>query len=372
MNNTNELINMLNGYFNWNKARMSCLAMMLIALIKTQTVNLKKLAKKIPGEAKLLSKYQRLQRFFREFEIDFIQLAHWIMLLFGLSEVPVYLAIDRTNWQWGKSNINILMLSIVYKGIGIPILWKLLPKKGQSDTSERIEILQRFINTFGKDKIAGLLADREFVGQEWFSYLLKEGIPFFIRIKNNSITTNSRGEVVQANVLFRDLMIREKRILSGQRKLWGHLVYLSCIRLDSGELLIVASNQLLGDLDPIGVYSKRWSIELLFGCLKSRGFNFEDTHITDMIRIEKLIALLAIAFCWAHKVGEWEHKEKPIEIKKHGRPAQSIFRYGLDVLDTCFSSATSKITKQSRKLLHFLHVDKSYFQPPASIPGVNI
>ncbi|PWY55581.1 hypothetical protein DGG96_10730 [Legionella qingyii] len=25
---------------------------------------------------------------------------------------PVYLAIDRTNWYWGKSKINIFMLSV--------------------------------------------------------------------------------------------------------------------------------------------------------------------------------------------------------------------------------------------------------------------
>ena len=32
--------------------------------------------------------------------------------------------------------------------------------------------------------IAGLLADREFVGDNWFAWLLTEKIPFCIRIKN--------------------------------------------------------------------------------------------------------------------------------------------------------------------------------------------
>ncbi len=28
--------------------------------------------------------------------------------------------------------------------------------------------------------------------------------------------------------------------------------------------------------------------ETLFGCLKGRGFHFEDTHITDLARIKKV------------------------------------------------------------------------------------
>lgn len=33
----------------------------------------------------------------------------------------VYLSMDRTNWRWGKCPINVLMLSLAYKGTAIPI-----------------------------------------------------------------------------------------------------------------------------------------------------------------------------------------------------------------------------------------------------------
>jgi hypothetical protein len=61
-----------------------------------------------------------------------------------------------------------------------------------------------------------------------------------------------------------------------------------------GDLLIVVTNESPGDA--IKIYGLRWEIETLFACLKSRGFNFEDTHITDHERIKKLFVLLAIAF----------------------------------------------------------------------------
>ena len=78
------------------------------------------------------------------------------------------------------------------------------------------------------------------------------------------------------------------------------------------------------------IYGLRWEIETLFGCLKGRGFNFEDTRITNRERIKKILVLLAVAFCWAHKTGEWRHEIKPIKIKMQGRAAVSLFRYELD------------------------------------------
>ena len=48
--------------------------------------------------------------------------------------------------------------------------------------------------------------------------------------------------------------------------------------------------------------------------------------------VNMLLALLAIAFTWAHRTGEWQNEHKPIKIKKHVRPAVSLFRYGLDFL----------------------------------------
>ncbi|MDR1652615.1 MAG: hypothetical protein LBS01_02990 [Prevotellaceae bacterium] len=38
-------------------------------------------------------------------------------------------------------------------------------------TGERIEIMNRFIRLFGKDRIDCLTADREFVGEVWIKYL---------------------------------------------------------------------------------------------------------------------------------------------------------------------------------------------------------
>ena len=257
-------------------------------------------------------------------------IAGFIFRLFFVAGGKWHLTMDRTNWKWGKSNINILTLGIAYKGTAIPIYWELLDKRGHSDTAERIRLVEKFIKTFGRKSIAELLCDREFVGNDWFEWLTKEKISFCIRIRNNTVTTNARGEKAWMDTLFYGLKPGEQRVLDGKRKVTGCQVYLSALRLDNGELLIVATDS--APEDAIRRYGLRWEIETLFGCFKGRGFNFEDTHITQMDRIKKLLVLLAVALAWAHKTGEWISEARPIKIKKHGRPAVSLFRYGLDYL----------------------------------------
>ena len=330
MEHISELVGSLNGCFQWNKARITFFSQMLLALIVTRTVNLNKIACAISSDAEQTSRYRRLQRFFAKFSIDFDMIAGFIFQLFFIPGGRWYLTIDRTNWQWGKSNINILTLAITFKGIAIPIYWELLNKKGNSNTSERIALIKKFINQFGKNCISGILADREFVGDDWFAWLSQENISFYIRIKKNFLTTDSRGQPVRVGTLFRDLTPGSERVLYGKRKILGSYLYLAGLKLFDGDLLIVVTSENPGNA--IKTYGLRWEIETLFGCLKSKGFNFEDTHITDYERIKKLFVLLSIAFCWAHKTGEWRHEIRPIKIKKHGRPAISLFRYGLDYI----------------------------------------
>lgn len=84
---------------------------------------------------------------------------------------------------------------------------------------------------------------------------------------------------------------------------------------------------------PLNGYKARWQIEVFFECLKGRGFHFEDTRITKKDRLERLLAVLSIAYVWGYKVGEWsETNIGPIKLKSHGRPEKRIFRYGIDTL----------------------------------------
>ena len=79
--------------------------------------------------------------------------------------------------------------------------------------------------------------------------------------------------------------------MSGRRWVWGRLVYVSTLRLDDGELLIIITPDATSSA--IADYAQRWGIETLLGIFQTRGFCLESTHFTDAQRLSKLIALMA-------------------------------------------------------------------------------
>jgi len=341
----------LKSHLPMNAARLHCLVGIIIALLKVRTVNLTQIALAFPGKAKKDSKYKRIQRFFNSFSFDYAMIAKFVVMLIGIKDELWKLTIDRTNWKFGKININILFLGIAYKGAAFPIIWTLLPKRGNSNTEERIELIDRFIEIFGVEKIDCLTGDREFIGKKWYSYLIEKGIKFRLRIKENTLVTNSRGIPVHAKTLLRFLKPSQYCILEGKRSVLGLELFIIGLKQTNGEYVILVT-----DKDPeqaMEDYKTRWEIETLFGCLKTRGFDFEATHLTDTERIKKLVAVLAIAFCWCHITGEWAQTQKPIKIKKHARKAVSIFRYGLDVLREILLDISEKI-KDFKKMVDLL------------------
>ena len=237
----------------------------------------------------------------------------------------------RANWKYGKINLNILTLGVAYQGSAIPLFWIPLRKRGNSRTSsERISIVKAFLHVFPLRKIKCLTGSKEFIGHAWFAYLLDKTIPFRMRIRANIMATNSRGAPVPAGYYFRMLKSGEWKILEGRRAVCGVRHHAVGLRLPNSEYLILVT-----DSNPEGAlddYRERWEIETMFGCLKTRGFDFECTHVVEPERVRKLAALMAIAYCWCVATGKLMNSIKEIKTKKHGRKEISLFRHGLNEL----------------------------------------
>jgi len=247
----------------------------------------------------------------------------------------VTLVMDRTNWQFGEHNINILMLGISYKAVAFPLMFTMLDKKGNSNTSERILLMERFIKWFGSDCIDCLLADREFIGQEWLNFLNRKQIRYHIRIRNNfKVQIGGQQRQIPAYYLFNPKKLNQLHHHPKIVTMHGERCYLSGMRIKADGkvdfLIIVSFNK---PEESLNYYKERWQVETLFRALKSSGFNIEDTHVTKLDRLEKLILLTMIAFVWCYKIGD--HIDSyicPIKVKTHGRRAVSVFKCGLDYL----------------------------------------
>jgi hypothetical protein len=326
-----------------NLAHITFFGLFICALCKVQSVSFVKLSAAFESKAKSESSLRRIQRFMAEYNLDLDLIARLIFRLLP-HKPPFRLAMDRTNWKFGAVNINVLMLAVVYKGLAFPLMISMLDKRGNSDTKERIDILNRYMSLFGKDTIDCLLADREFVGCSWIKYLNDNHIRYNIRIREN-FYVERRGEKVKASRLFASLQCGQTTFLYPIYYVNEQLCYLSASKIKNKqgkpELQIVISFNRPQDAQQL--YRERWQIETAFKALKSSGFNIEDTHLTDIKRIERLFSLVMVAFAWAYLVGIFRDETiKPIKILKHGNRAKSIIKYGLEYIACILSNPFAK------------------------------
>ena len=165
-----QLTKILRPHFTGNKSRIECMAAIILGMISSGSVNLAKITAKVHSEIKFNSMYKRIQGFFLEFPLCLNEVAAFVLVILPFNNIR--LVFDRTNWMFGKSDINYFVLAICYKNVSIPIFWRNLNKRGCSSDEERIALLDRFKDKFGFSKVVDLLGDREFASKRLLKYLL--------------------------------------------------------------------------------------------------------------------------------------------------------------------------------------------------------
>ena len=143
MPNPSGFSDILKQHLSWHKAGTGCLVSIITALFVRQTVNLSALKNAFSSKAKPESIYRRMQRFFAGNLIGRTDVARFVFSVFGWQNVR--LTLDRTTWEYGKSCINILVLAVVWRGVG-----ETTDKKDCSNTGGRTVLLALFRETFSE------------------------------------------------------------------------------------------------------------------------------------------------------------------------------------------------------------------------------
>ena len=333
---------------------LKVLLLLVHCIMRCRTVNLNKCKSEVGAalgrrDLNLNSVYVRFVRFFRIKNKDVFCFGITMMLLGLLRlEGPVFLVIDRTNWEIGKTKVNVLCLGLLLpEGVFVPIIWENLPKKGNSSQSERASLLSRFQQAWpdSRSQSFTLLGDREFVGLQWFVHLAASQMGFVIRLR-------WQDHFIQAAVALGKTVYKTERHI--RRKvaqngffqcnicLEGHRFCFTvvpntakrraCGAAKAGDEFVVLLS-VNGDLGFVSAaYRKRWGIEVFFLHSKTNGFNLEDLNLKDRAKAQLMVGLVAIAYCLAITEGLKRQRTKPPKIKKHGAKPVSTFREGLDNL----------------------------------------
>jgi len=343
-----SLTDVLSGYLDWHLSRLKFIARFTTSVLTLTSSDLWKIAGALKAGVERESNYRRIQRFLSDYDVDFTMLGG--LLLHLLPQSPPYeVAVDRTEWYFGETSVNILMVGIIHEGMTFPIAWRALSSEGSSGADTQTEVLERFLEVVESESIKVITADREFISVPWMKRLEDLGLPFAIRIRSDrQIRESPDGPSLPARTYARTVGVGNERVLEGTSYLSGteeeDFVSVRIVVRRIGDedaedpFLILA----IREIDPekaTALYKKRWEIETMFAALKSRGLGLEETHLTEPGKVERLIGLLSLAFAWARLVGEARaERQGPPPTKSHGRKERSLFRYGLDRLENILST----------------------------------
>jgi hypothetical protein len=311
----------------WKNARLVCLSYLIVAMLRHRTVNLVKLSAEAPGGLLAESLYRRFQNFFLHFVMPFDDIARLVVEKLPRPEGGWVLSMDRTNWKFGRTHINLLVIALVVGKVAVPVVWRALPratKRGNSKTAHRIDLMKRLLRVVPASEIRALTMDREFIGRDWLQWLDEQEVGYVVRIKRDTLVDG--------------LAASSRPPGSSRRKsIWGLELFFSgcCIRGRNTreDFLHLASNRFHGK-EALALYRLRWGIERIFGHFKKRGFDLETTHMSDASKIEKLIGVLTLAFLVSFG---WGCEMKAATRLSATQKRKSLFRLGLDRISQIFA-----------------------------------
>ncbi|MFK7810647.1 MAG: transposase [Saprospiraceae bacterium] len=298
-------------------------------------------------DIKINTAYARLIRFFKIKNIDafcvgIIRLVIYLMDFKG----PVYMSLDRTNWKIGSKNINVLFIGLlITDGIFIPVIWQLYNKRGNTSEEERCELVRRFFKVWPVEKEVEitLLGDREFIGVNWFEFMISVGFSFVVRARMQDYYSQipmMSGKTVDEVERYIQRKINKHGYFQTPINLKGQLLYYTVFSNTSkrqkknDKWLILISDK--KDINWISTsFPKRWGIEVFFYHCKTNGFNLADLNFTDLLKAQLMIGVTAVCYVLSIKKGiECQRTEKTL-LKNYGikrSRAISLFRLGYDNL----------------------------------------
>ena len=197
-----------------------------------------------------------------------------------------------------------------------------------------------------------LLADREYIGLEWFNYLIDNSLQFCIRPARNFAYL----ALVDRTGPEQPRLRRAIKAVTASRKPNKATRFAFRFTPDGPQCwLVIARNPdpkatervmyLITSVDQsayrtVADYLKRWKREHCFRHLKSNGFHLESVNLRTSQRQRLLVAVVTFAYIVAVSQGLRTFTEK-VAIKRHGASgkryrAVSVFRYGIDQLGARF------------------------------------
>lgn len=333
--------------------RLDTLSKVIFSIIHSGESSLQKIGNALPDGTDIESRVKKTKRFldskYTDHKSYFLpMIAPFLQGLSGKGELVI--AIDGSDV--GK-DCTALMVSVCWKKRALPICWLVRKcKKGHLPVSAHLEVLTVLQGLLPNDCKVVLLGDGEFdsIGQQ--AFCKGHGWQYVARTAKDTLVQGSDGERYRLDSV---------RVCNSNETLFIEDIYFTAKRYGPINCLVAynkkeracmywVTNMDYGP-DVITYYKKRFSIETIFGDIKSRGFNIHRTKVGDAERLDKLLIVVCIAFLVVFAFATFERQLKPYLgkiLRKDRLDDYSTFQIGLRAMQFWIANRL-KLFKEFKK-----------------------
>ena len=267
-----------------SSSRLDFLSLFLIALMSAKNVQYESVASQMAGEALEESKVRRIQRFMADFEMDYMCVAHFLLSMLP-NKKKLRLCLDRTEWEFGETTHNILVLSVYTHGTCIPLWFEPVNKNGGCcDVNDKMYMILQCLELVGAERIGSLMGDSEFIGEEWIRFLIKNKITFYLDIRGNQyFSYQQKRYSVEGYMQGKHKAELRNVCIFGQTLHLGIKRQKPCEKKKRKAFLAMVTNEAKAK-GILQMYRKRWAIEVMFQSFKQRGFNIESNTTIQFVK----------------------------------------------------------------------------------------
>ncbi len=310
---------------------------LIIGIYQSRSVNMSRIAGKIPGTAKLVSFTRRLSRFLGNSAIDVREWYEPIACSWLAKQAKhiqqVLLIIDGSKVGFGH---QLLIVSLAYRKRAIPIAWTWVKHvRGHSTAGIHLSLLSYVHTLLPKGTAVLLVGDSEFGSVEvlrqldaWhWNYVLRQKTTTQICLAEQT-TWHDFGNCVQKpgqSIWLEKGYLTESKIYP--------VSLIAHWKLGADEPWCLATN--LPDLKlALQAYSRRMWIEEMFGDMKKHSFNLESTILRHADRLSRLTLAVVLLYVWMVSTGTHTiHDGFRYLVDRKDRRDLSIFQIGLRFID---------------------------------------
>jgi hypothetical protein len=331
-----EALRKLTPHVKGHRARhLVTLAALICGVVGSKSAQLPAIVDKTPGRAKRPSLINTAERWLNNKAITAQEyyLPYLNDLLQSLPEGPLTLVIDGS--VVGR-NCMALVISVLHQGRALPLCWQVVAaKKGHLPQELHCQLVRQARALLGTKREIIFLGDGEFDGTLLLATLQEAGWHYVCRTAKNTCLYEDGVEFCfeALHVCPGDFV--EIEAIGFTRARYEGVTAVATWEAGYAAPLYLVTNLECGQ-EALAYYRKRFTIETFFSDQKSRGFHLADSHLSDPVRLSRLMIVTCLAYLWLVCLG--------VRVKQRGRVPWlhrgtrcdlSLFQIGLIWLDHC-------------------------------------